>query len=435
MPFQIIRDDLTRVRCDAIVAPAGPGLRGDGGLEAAIHRAAGPGLAEECRRLGGCAVGEAKATGAYALPCRWVIHTVGPVWRGGLFGERQKLRACYQNALGLALKLGCESVAFPLISAGTYGYPRDKALEAAVETVRAFLREHELSVFLVLYEGETLELGRRFEREIREFIDDRYVEAHPPRRNDDARRRGSISQLLDAIPVDSGAPEDTAHYSRETMTHRPPEQEEPFAEEETPAAPAPREDAAPNAAAPRAEAPAPRDAVTAPEDLPFYGAAAPAPSVYAAPLPVSAKKSAAAPPKKRAAFRKEAEQDAVFADDIARRLRELDESFQQKLLRLIDESGMTDAECYKKANVDRKLFSKIRKDPGYRPSKVTAVAFAVALELDLAQTGELLRAAGFALSHSSKFDVIVEYFILHHNYDIFEINEALFAFDQVLLGA
>ncbi len=325
VPFLIQRNDITRLHVDAIVNAANNSLLGGGGVDGAIHAAAGPELLAECRALGGCETGKAKLTRGYRLPAKFVIHTVGPVWRGGSYGEQQKLESCYRESLALAVENGFETVAFPLISAGVYGYPKEQALRVAVDTIRAFLEENELTVTLVIFDRGAFDLGRQRFPGIAQLIGDSYVERRVDRRAESLRMMG----------------------------------------------------AAPDRAA----------------------------------RPMAAPKRSL--------------EDA---------LSNLDESFSQMLLRLIDEKGITDVQCYKGANISRKHFSKIRSDIHYKPSKPTALAFAVALKLDIRQTRELLMKAGFALSRSSKFDVIVEYFILRGIYDIFEINEALFAFDQPLLG-
>lgn len=334
MPLQIIRNDITNVPCDAIVNAANPTLLGGSGVDGAIHRAAGPALLAECRTLGGCPTGEARITDGYDLPARHVIHTVGPVWRGGGHGEPAFLRACYRNSLRLALENDCHSVAFPLISAGVYGYPKAQAFKIAVDTIGEFLLEHDLLVYLVVFGRASLELGQKLFSDIQSFIDDRYVALHADPRELRSARQSMILQE--------------------------------------------------NFCAPH---------IGAPASFP-----------------------------------------AASESSLSEFIQELDESFSQMLLRKIDEQGLTDAQCYKKANIDRKLFSKIRNDVHYKPSKPTVLAFAIALELDLNDTRALLEKAGYALSHASKADLIVEYFILHRNYNIFEINEALFAFDQSLLG-
>ncbi|MBR2666738.1 MAG: O-acetyl-ADP-ribose deacetylase [Oscillospiraceae bacterium] len=328
MPFLIVRRDITTMDCDAIVNAANTSLLGGGGVDGAIHRAAGPELLAECRTLHGCPTGQAKITGAYRLPCRYVIHTPGPRWRGGGHGEEALLRSSYRTSLELARDNGCQSVAFPLISSGIYGYPRAQALQVAVETIRAFLEEHEMLVYLVIFDPGSFVLeGETYEGLVRRLREER---------TDTAAKSGLFS------------------------------------------------------AAGRAE-------------------------------------------------KSVCEEAAVCADaapaSLERLVEQLDESFSQMLLRKIDEKHMTDAACYKRANIDRKLFSKIRSDVHYRPSKPTAVAFAVALELSPEETEELLRKAGFALSRSSRFDIIVDYFIRRGEYDIYAINEALFAFDQALLGS
>ncbi len=355
MPFSIIRADLTKIECDAIVNAANRSLLGGGGVDGAIHRAAGPRLLEECRTLGGCEIGEAKLTRGYALPAKYVIHTVGPVWHGGITGERRKLADCYKNSLKLAKEHAFSSVAFPLISAGAYGFPKEIALETAVKTIGEFLRENEMDVTLVVFDRESFSIGKKRFETIRAFIDDRYA--------------------------------------------------------------AEREDLSANRRAQNA----------APESLPyqpqaFYG--------ISAPKPERTKKK-----KTAKTARPEILADSALPGELEAVLKTLDESFTQMLLRKIDEKGMKDSECYKKANIDRKLFSKIRSDVYYRPSKATAMAFAIALELPMSEASDLLKKAGYAFSHSSRFDLIIEYFIEKRNYDIFEINEALFAFDQPLLGA
>lgn len=333
MPFQIIRHDITKIECDAIVNAANETLLGGGGVDGAIHSAAGKGLLEECRTLGGCKTGEAKITGGYNLPCQFVIHTVGPVWHGGFFGEKSKLESCYLKSLELAKENGCESVAFPLISAGAYGYPKDKALRVAINTISSFLLENDMLVYLVVFDRNAFNLSSKLFNDVKEYIDNNYVDENLNVRNRCRKIESSVEYVCDSY-----------------------------------------------------------------EEKSLMSASTP----YAASIP-----------------------DFSF---------ELDESFSQMLLRKIDEKGMTDSECYKKANIDRKLFSKIRNDVNYKPKKSTAIAFAIALELNLSETEDMLRKAGFALSHSNKFDVIIEYFIRNRNYNIFEINETLFAFDQNLLG-
>ena len=352
MPLQIIRQDITKMACDAIVNAANNTLLGGGGVDGMIHRAAGPELLAECRKLGGCETGRSKLTKGCRLPAKYVIHTVGPVWRGGGEGERELLASCYRTALELAAEHGCRSVAFPLISAGIFGYPKAEALRVAEETISDFLAEHDgMTVYLTVFGKSAYLISTELYDDVRSFIDDNYVSAHTDARRERARRN-ALFGTLSAARLEEASVNFNA-------------------------------DAAPQAC---------------------FGAAS------------------------------EAEK-ADAAESLEDALRTIDESFSQMLLRKIDERGMKDAECYKRANVDRKLFSKIRGDVGYRPSKATALAFAVALELPLDETRELLMKAGYALSHSSRFDIIVEYFIRRRRYDIFEINETLFSFDQMLLGS
>ena len=334
MPLEIVRNDITKMMVDAIVNAANESLLGGGGVDGAIHYAAGPALLAECKTLGGCKTGKAKITGGYNLPAKYVIHTVGPIYEEGNHGEKALLESCYRESLALAKAHNCETVAFPLISSGVYGYPKDQALKVAIQVISDFLLENEMKVYIVIFDKAAYKISEKLFSDIAEYIDDNYVDEHTDYRRESIRMNAPMQASVGLFEADL------------------------------------------------------------------------------------------------------CECKAMLAeDDLDAKLKQIDESFSQMLLRKIDEKGMTDAECYKKANIDRKLFSKIRSDVHYKPSKPTAIAFAISLELTLSETEDMLKKAGFALSHSNKFDIIIEYFISKGNYNVFEINEALFAFDQSLLGA
>ena len=325
MPFEIIRGDITEIKADAIVNTANPDPVIGSGVDAGIHKKAGPKLLEARKKIGPIAVGQAVVTRAYELDAKFVIHAVGPVWEGGGHGEEALLRQCYDNALALAAKKRCRSVAFPLLSAGNYGFPKAAALQIAINAFSAFLMDHEMRIILVVFDRDAFALSEKLLHSVQSYIDEKYIEA---------------KLWEEYAAVDSSRPR-----------------------------------------------------------------------------PVATVAAAAAAPTR-----------------LKDMLQKTDAGFSETLLKLIDRTGKKDAEIYKKANIDRKLFSKIRGNPAYRPSKATALAFAIALELDLNETRDFIGRAGYALTHSSKFDIIVEYFILQKNYNVMELNEILFAFDQPLIG-
>lgn len=326
MPLEIIRNDITKMHVDAIVNAANENLQMGGGVCGAIFHAAGAKeLQAACNEIGNCPTGKAVVTPAFKLNAKYIIHAVGPIWSGGRHGEEQQLRSAYSNALHLAEELKCESIAFPLISSGIYGYPKEQALDIAISEIRQFLSQQEMLVYLVVFDEKSFVLSESLSSSINSYINEHYVD-----------------QMTVRYP----------RLEQEMMT---------------------------------------------------------------------------------AAFQDVVEE--TLKESLADFLEDIDEPFSVRLLRFIDEKGLNDVETYKKANIDRKLFSKIRNSPNYTPMKKTIIAFAIALELDLSETEKLLETAGYTLSRSNKFDVIIEYFIVHEQYDIFEINEALFAYNQMTLGA
>ena len=307
MPFEIVRNDITKMKVDAIVNTANKSLLGGGGVDGCIHRAAGPELLAECKLLNGCEIGSAKITKGYQLPCMYVIHAVGPRWIDGNHHEKELLESCYTTSLHLSMEYSCKSIAFPLISSGIYGYPKDQALRIAVEQIRKFLLDHEMMVYLVIFDRKAYEISDKLYSDIATYIDDRYVDEHS---DSPSLQRVRFREFENACLKEESVPLSSANQK-----------------------------------------------------------------------------------------------------SITDWLEDIDESFSEMLLRKINESGMSDAECYKKANIDRKLFSKIRSDKLYKPSKPTVLAFALSLELSLEEMQDMLAKAGFALSHSSKFDLIIEYFV------------------------
>ena len=312
------------MNCDAIVNPSNERLIPGGGIDAQIHKKAGYQLMIACSLLGGIEVGEAKITPAFNLPCKYVIHTAGPVWTGGQNNESTLLKNCYTNCLKVAVKNDCESVAIPLISSGCYNYPKDKVLKLAVKTINKFLEGTELNVYLVVYDKASYEFSKSLFGSVSRYIEKQYY------------KNNCMTMSLKSFDLVNQYKYFDCCYEK--------------------------------------------------------------------------------------GFTIEAMLD------------EIDDSFAVTLLKLIDLKGMTDLECYKRANISKQTWYKIQNEKDYKPSKNTVLAFAISLKLTFEETQHLLSTVGFTLSKSSKFDIIIEYFIKKGVYDIMKINETLFEFDQPCLG-
>lgn len=350
MPLKIIRQDITKIECDAIINPTNKRLRPTGGVDKAIHKAAGKELSLACKALKSIETGEAKLTSAFNLPCKYVIHTCGPVWKGGKRNEKELLQACYRNAFCLAVENGCESIAFPLISSGEYKYPKEQVLRDAAEVLDELLLEHEMLVYLVVYDKTSFEISKGLFSSVLSYIDSKYVDE-------------SADALIREMRSLSSSSDDSVFECRSEAV---------FEE------------------------------------------------------------------RRLCSRRMELDDiDFCFAADLSLEtmLENMDKGFAETLFYYIDKRGISDVECYKRSNVDKKTFSKIKCNKDYKPSKVTAVSFAIGLRLSLEETEHLLKTVGMTLSHSNKFDLIIEYFITTGNYkSIFDVNEVLYQFDQLTLG-
>ena len=336
MPFVIVRNDITNMRVDAIVNTANPRPVIGLGTDSRIHEKAGLKLLVARQKIGSITCGSAAITPAFDLDAKYVIHTVGPVWDGGSYCEEALLRNCYDNSLKLALEHGCQSIAFPLISTGNYGFPKDKALQIAISAFSEFLLEHEMQIYLVVFDQKSFKLSEKLFQDVAAYIDQNYV---------DAWERATYSA---AEPIRNRRRRE--RIENKTM------------------------------------------------------------------MPMAC----------------EAMEASVDLDSF---LKKKDAGFVETLLKLIQKSGHKNSTIYKRANISKQHFSKLINDPKAAITKPVAVALALALELDLAQTRDLIGRAGYTLTNSSYFDLVIQFHIEKKQYNVVQINCILYEYDQTLLGS
>ena len=372
MPFEIIRNDITRVRADAIVNTANPYPVVGAGTDTAIHKAAGPQLLEARKKIGNIEPGDSVATPAFDLEAKYVLHTVTTGWIDGEHGEAEILRKAYDSALSLAAELKCESVAFPLLSAGSYGFPKELAMSVAIQAFTEFLMSHEMQVILVVYDSEVFSLAGSLFDDVRSFIDDNYVEDRA------AEERERIEQWL----------REEDERRRDLREYRRPYGPRPSA-------------AAPAGLWHRKEE---KEAAKEEEDLAVESIVFN--TVGAIPL--------------------EDEEFEMAETSIEEILRKRETTFTEYLRDLISETGLTDPQIYYSAGMTRQHFNKLINDLEYQPTKRTVYQLIVGMQLDLEKAQKLLEKAGYAMSRSSKFDLIMEYYIRNRKYNIIEIDVTLF---------
>lgn len=368
MPFEIVRNDITNMQVDAIVNAANPEPVVGSGVDSGIHQKAGNALLQARQEIGAMPYGDAAITPAFGLDAKYVIHAVSPVWYDGASNETDLLEQCYSKALALALEHGCESIAFPLLSSGNQKFPKDVALQIAINAFSKFLMQYDMQIYLVVFDHTSVVLSEKLFDSITQYVDETYVAE-------------KTREEYDSVGTTT------------RRRHHAVRKNSPVLESSL-------------------------DAMIEPEYLSCKAISEDTEELCESPKLLSCESPVSYPQAPR------------NLEDL---VHELDETFSEHLIRLIDQKGLDDPYVYKKANVDRKLFSKIKNNIDYKPKKSTALSFAIALELSLDETLDLIGRAGFTLSHSSKFDVIIEFFLQEGIYDMFTINNALFAFGEPTL--
>lgn len=342
MPFKIVRNDITKMRCDAIVNTANTKPIIGSGCDYAVYKAAGKRRLSEYREknIGEVPEGDVFLTPGFRLPARYIIHAVSPLYIDGAHGEEEKLRVCYRKSLLLAWEQRCRSIAFPVISTGSFGYPKEEGIRIAADEIQAFLQNHEMLIYLVVFDAQSARYGKRFDKDLQAYIDENYVDA-----------------------------KHHEEYSVQTMALRRDLDDESFSPYEN--------------------------------------------DLYEDDL-----------------YEEDSDEDSEEENEfteldeskLEERMKHLTDSFSEYLLYLIEEKGMTNADVYKRALVDKKTFSKIKNHTDYHPQKMTAMCLCMGAKLNLDETRDLLARAGYALSPCDKTDIIFSYFIENQIYDMIELD-------------
>lgn len=369
MPFKIVRNDITKMKVDAIVNTANEDPTYGEGTDTAVYQAAGEDkLLAARRKIGVLKQGQVAITPGFKLPAKYIIHAVSPFYEDGTSGEEELLRSCYEKSLKLALKHRCKSIAFPLIATGSFGYPKAEGMEIALNVIHNFLMKEEMMVYLVVFDDESVRLSGLLYDEIEAFIDENYVAQKQ-------LQEYMICECSKPLPIENLSKGDfiDVYEAGNDFIDEEDDEDEEFYED---------------------------------EDEEFY----------------------------------EDDEEECYKDGSVERIKSLraledlidnvGETFQQMLFRLIKEKGREEVEVYKGAYKDKKLFYKIRNNVNYQPTKHTVYAFAISLKLSLDETIDLLQTAGFAMSNSNRFDLIMTYVFEHQIYDMYKIDCILYDFGE-----
>ncbi|MCR4672273.1 MAG: macro domain-containing protein [Lachnospiraceae bacterium] len=422
MSFKIVRNDITRMETQAIVNTANTEPVAGTGCDHAVYQAAGYEKLLDYRKehIGAVPEGEVFITPGFDLPAEYIIHAVSPLYIDGEHGEEELLRSCYRKSLDLAAERGIQSIAFPLISTGGFGYPREEGMRIAVDEIHAFLLHSDMEIYLVVFDDKATSMGRNLYAGLEEYISRNYVDEkrreeyggayhsydfdpekdialRERRRAEFLRRREEELRKDDYMPGLCGSKPSMPASGSRTHPRAP--------EEKAQKQKAPRSSIFINNARRRPSSPRPVFDVSKKDELSFED------DLYEEEAECASESF---------------EEPEVDYEALERKLRERmshrADTFSQYLLYLIERKGMENADVYKRAIIDKKVFSKIKNNPEYHPQKLTALCLCIGAKLNLDESRDLLARAGYALSPSDKTDIIFTFFIENKIYDMIELD-------------